>query len=541
MQVRVLLPDSKSLRVDCIEVDAEQQTVCIAVSSSANGGKCPQCQRFSQRIHSKYLRKLSDLPWQGSQVRIAWQSRKFFCDANSCGQRIFTERLPEVAAAHARRSARLGLALRCLAFACGGEEGARLADRLGMAVSPDTLLREIRRTDIPKRETPKALGVDDWAFRKGKRYGTILVDLEKGHAVELLPERSAESVSKWLQDHPGAEIISRDRGDCYIKGATEGAPDATQVADRFHLVQNMREAIVRLLDKYSKQVQLAVKDLREECISSNRNECDEPPVTPDSKSISDGRTTAVRRKRSNLYESVIALHEQGVSNREIARRTGIHRGTVNKYIREGLQERASRSYPSDTDQCIEILYQRWNEGCRNAKQLTREIQEKGYDVSYWSVRRRITHWRKAANQETKKIPATLPKPSSNKVSWLLLKDESNLSNEEKSLKQVLIEKCDGIKSTLAIASEFLSMVRNLSGHKFSNWLERATASTVPIEFRRFAEGLKKDLAAVSAALTLRWNNGSSEGHINRLKMVKRQMYGRANFDLLRKRFLYKAA
>lgn len=123
----------------------------------------------------------------------------------------------------------------------------------------------------------------------------------------------------------------------------------------------------------------------------------------------------------------------------------------------------------------------------------------------------------------------------------MLKDESNLTNEEKSLKQVLIEKCDGIKSTLAIASEFLSMVRNLSGHKFSNWLERATASTVPIEFRRFSEGLKKELAAVSAALTLRWNNGSSEGHINRLKMVKRQMYGRAEFDLLRKRFLYKAA
>ena len=135
----------------------------------------------------------------------------------------------------------------------------------------------------------------------------------------------------------------------------------------------------------------------------------------------------------------------------------------------------------------------------------------------------------------------LPKPSSNKVSWLLLKDESKLTDEEKSLKQVLLENCDDIKSTLSIASEFLGMVRNLTGHNFPNWLKRATAATVPIEFRRFAEGLKKDFAAVSAALTLRWNNGSSEGHINRLKMVKRQMYGRANFDLLRKRFLYKAA
>jgi len=314
-------------------------------------------------------------------------------------------------------------------------------------------------------------------------------------------------------DHPGAEIISRDRGDCYIKGATEGAPDGTQVVDRFHLVQNMRGAIVRLLNKYSKKVQLAVKELREECILNNTNECVEPPVTPDSKSHSGGRLTDAQRKRTDLYATVIALHEQGVSNREIARRMGIRRSTVGTFMRNGLPDRASRSYRSDTDQCVEILCQRWNDGCRNAKQQTREMQDKGYNVSYWSVRRRIAHWRNAASQENGKISKSLPKPSSNKVSWLLL----------------------------AIASEFLSMVRNLTGHKFPNWLKRATAATVPIEFRRFAEGLKKDLAAVSAALTLQWNNGSSEGHINRLKMVKRQMYGRANFDLLRKRFLYKAA
>ena len=208
MQVRVLLPDSQSLRVQCIKVDESQRTVCISVVSSANGGKCPQCQMCSERIHSKYFRKPTDLPWQGLQVRIVWQSRKFFCDSKSCSQKIFTERLPTVAAPYARRTLRLTRTLRCLAFACGGEEGARLASRLGMATSPDTLLREIRRTEIPARTTPRALGVDDWAFRKGKRYGTILVDLEKGHAVELLPERNAEAVSKWLKDHPGIEIIS---------------------------------------------------------------------------------------------------------------------------------------------------------------------------------------------------------------------------------------------------------------------------------------------------------------------------------------------
>lgn len=249
-----------------------------------------------------------------------------------------------------------------------------------------------------------------------------------------------------------------------------------------------------------------------------------------------------QQKRWELYETAIGLHEEGMSNREIARRLGIHRDTVNKYVRsDGLPERTSRAYSSNTDQCIGFLCQRWNEGCRNAKQLTREIQEKGYDVSYWSVLRRVAHWRNGENQNVKKIPKNMPKPSSNKISWLLLKDEAKLSDEEKSLKSKLLTKCCEIKNTLTIASEFLGMVRNLSGQKFSDWLNRATDPKVPGEFRRFAEGLKNDLAAVTAALTLPWNNGPSEGHINRLKMVKRQMYGRANFDLLRKRFLYKTA
>ncbi len=539
MQVRVLLPDSKSLIVDCIEVDEGNQSVSISVVSAASDGKCPQCQQPSERIHSRYLRHLSDLPWQGLRVRLLWQSRKFFCDSTSCCQKIFTERLPEVAATYSRRSERFSIALRCLAFACGGEEGARLAERLGMTTSPDTLLRQIRRTDLPTRATPRALGVDDWAFRKGKRYGTIFVDLETGNAVELLPERSADAVKKWLEENPGIEIISRDRGDCYIKGATEGAPNATQVADRFHLVQNMREAIVRLLDKHSKEVQQAVKDLREEFISKMPDKC--PAESKDDSAVESALRDDVsiaQQKRSELYETANLLHQQGISNRDIAKRMGIHRDTVNKYVRsDQLPEPASRAHASQTDQCVAFLCRRWNEGIRNAQQLTREVQAHGFKVSYWSIRRRMACWRKGRGVE--KISGNMPKPSSTKVSFLLLKDEAKLTDEERSLKRNLLTKCGEIKDTLKIAAEFLGMVRSQSGHLFSKWLDRATDSKIPVEFRRFAEGLKKDLAAVTAGLTLHWNNGPSEGHVNRLKMVKRQMYGRANFDLLRMRFLYK--
>ncbi len=417
------------------------------------------------------------------------------------------------------------------------------SNRLGMVTSPDTLLREIRCTELPVRATPRALGVDDWAFRKGLRYGTILVDLEKGHAVELLPERNSECVSKWLKDNPGIEVISRDRGDFYIKGATEGAPNATQIADRFHLIQNLREAIVRLLDKHANQVQLAVKDLREKFTSSEplKGVVKKTDASGACIALPQNNVSPARQKRQRLYEATIELQNQGVSNREIAKRLGIHRGTVNKFVRsEGFPERSSRAYPSQTDQCHFFLCRLWNEGCHNSKQLTREANANGYNVSYWSVRRRVSQWRKAEGPGIQKIPQNLPKPSSNKISWLLLKDEAKLSAEEKSLRKMLLEKCEEVKNALTIATEFLAMVRNRSGNTFSDWLQRATDPRIPGEFRRFAEGLKKDLAAVTAALTLPWNNGPSEGHINRLKMVKRQMFGRANFDLLRKRFLYKA-
>ena len=246
MRSHVFLPDRQCLAIDEIVVDEENGRVEVAVHSIAEKAECPACGMQSSGIHSWYQRKLTDLPWQGLSVVLTWRTRKFFCRHKDCKQKIFAERLPKVAASYARRTDRINLALRCIAFACGGEGGCRLADRLGMSISPDSLLREIRRTLIPQHPVPRVLGVDDWAFRKGQTYGTILIDMERGIPIDLLPDRDADTFKQWLQDHPGVEIISRDRGDCYVKGATEGAPQAVQVADRFHLTQNLREALSRL-------------------------------------------------------------------------------------------------------------------------------------------------------------------------------------------------------------------------------------------------------------------------------------------------------
>lgn len=261
MCAKTLLPDAKCLR--CDKFERTEESVSICVSSTTPTACCPSCGRPSERIHSRYVRRLADLPWHGVQVTICWQSRKFFCDAGDCPQRVFMERLPHVAAPHARKTTRLQTALLCLGLACGGEGGTRLCERLGMVVSPDTLLRNIRSATIGDVESPRVVGIDDWAFRRGRRYGTIVCDLERRRPIELLPERSPDAVRAWLAEHPGIEVVSRDRGDCYIKGATDGAPCALQVADRWHLLKNAYEALVRTAERHPQQVRRAARDAAE--------------------------------------------------------------------------------------------------------------------------------------------------------------------------------------------------------------------------------------------------------------------------------------
>jgi transposase len=406
-----------------------------------------------------------------------------------------------------------------------------------MSISPDSLLREIRRTLIPQNPVPRVLGVDDWAFRKGQTYGTILIDMERGSPIDLLPDRDADTFKQWLQDHPGVQIISRDRGDCYIKGATEGAPQAVQVADRFHLTQNLREALSRLLDRSSKDVRLAIDQLR--------GTIDDVPVVdgPASTSDSDANSPAASesqasQNRQELYEAVMSLHELGNSKRAIARRLRIDRATVSRFIQsDGCPKRAPRRSSSQSDPCVDYLWLRWNQGCHNARQLATEVRAKGFTASYYSVRRRVSKWRKTSDAGSKPPPKHSAKLSPKQLAWLVFKEESQLSDFEQSLKAAVFSKCAEVEKGWKVACDFLSLFKDRVAEGLTKWLELATESSVPRELQRFAIGIKRDSAAVLAAITLPWNNGQTEGQVNRLKTIKRQMYGRGNFDLLRLRVL----
>jgi transposase len=429
----------------------------------------------------------------------------------------------------------------------GGEAGSRLASHLGMPITPDTLLRRAKATGPGTMPFVRILGVDDWAWRKGQRYGTILCDLETHRPVDLLPERSVESLERWLKEHPEIEVVSRDRGDEYAKGASQGASQAIQVADRFHLLVNARDAIVRVLERHHAQLREATRTV----VENQRAEAGASSEAPDPKSTESRdreapltraaqRSRDRRARRLERYEHVIELHRQKTPLRAIARRLGMNRSTVRHWVAAGsFPERAHRRTVRGTDSFSEQLKRLWEQGCHNAAQLTRELKDLGFRGSYHMVRRRVSEWRSTdprAGMNGQKEPA-FRCPSPRRASWWLLKDRDELEPEERCFVETLLGRCSELERAAELTREFGEMVRNRLDSGWDQWIARIQDPATPRELRSFAEGLKQDEKAVRAALSLEWSNGQVEGQINKLKALKRQMYGRAGFALLRSRFL----
>jgi transposase len=490
------------------------------------------------------MRTVADLPWQGVAVQLRLHARRFRCLHPTCPQRIFCERLPGVIAPYGRRTLRLDEALHLIGFALGGKAGARLACRLGMRVSPDTLLRGVRRRSGTIYPTPRVLGVDDWALRKGHHYGTLLVDLERRHPIELFADREAVTLAVWLKTRPGVEIISRDRAPKYAEAAREGAPHAVQVADRWHLLKNMGDTVQRFMT--GKQGLVAQAAAQVTAGQQWEHHTTRRPVAMlSSRSVQEIQDN--RAKRYALYRDVMRLRQQGVSQNGIARTLGINHATVRRFIRAGtFPERAQYRRGSQLDPYIPYLHQRWAEGATNPQQLWQELLAQGYRGAPRMVRRFVERLRQQLNALTPEArlhvlqaETVFKTPSVRRAASWLLKTPQDLTPEQEVFITCLCGISADIKVVRGLMQAFQQMIRERQVDAWPAWLEQAEQCAVPV-MRGFAASLRQDDAAVAAAKEQVWSNGQVEGQITKLKLIKRQMYGRAKLDLLKARFLHAA-
>lgn len=408
-------------------------------------------------------------------------------------------------------------------------------ERIG--VSDTTLNRILCCLPEPEYHAIRVLGVDDWAKRKGQHYGTILVDLERGQIIDLLNERTAEPLIEWLRNHPEVQTVSRDRSQTYADAIEQASPHAIQVADRWHLLKNASDALFKILQQeYS---------LIRSCLEPKTDKKTVLDTQIQQKQVEETFTVAEQRRQERI-DRAKQLFSQGCFQKQIAQQLNIHPKTVRRY----LQSSSPRARRSRTRRLIDpfkpFLLTRWNEGCHNATQLFREIQGQGYAGRTTIVRNVVREFRDAnglpprvrtLNVEPLPTDPTRRPPTLRALTFAVTGRPEKCKEEHKSLIERICAEQPKLREVISEARTFTTLVREQQAGKLQDWLEQSQRSSYRI-WKNFALGIEQDRQAVQAALTHNWSNGPTEGHINRLKYLKRLMYGRAKDDLLRKRVLW---
>ena len=507
------------LIVDYHEIGADGITVHARGASGSS--LCPSCGLPSSSVHSRYQRTLGDFPAHGRRLRIRLRARRFRCRGAACESRIFTERFSrDVIVAHARRTSRLDTLTHAIALVLGGRPGERLAQRLAMPVSADTLLRLLRQRAAPTPSTIRVVGIDDFAWLKGQRYGTIVCDLERRRTIDLLPDREGATVANWLAEHPGIEIVCRDRSGGYREGADKGAPRALQIADRWHLLENATAAFVEAVKRQMRHLRRAITS----------GDIDPKALTAAEKLQWNGW-----QRRDEVNGMVRGLHRQGRSIKAIVRTTGVSRQTVRRIL-AGTRDDVFRSRETTLDRWAETLNTNWNGGCQNGSELWRRLRAAGFGGSLRVVTEWTTRRRRATRVGANRPGLITTVPSARTIARLLTSERDCKSAEALRIR-VAIETAS---PRIVAARNLLDRFRTMMAAKMPNDLAPWIRDAVDSELASFASGIQADEDAVKAAIVEPWSNGQTEGQVTLLKLVKRQMYGRGKVDLLRARMVQPA-
>lgn len=508
----------------------------IVLARMADRGVCPGCKRPSRHLHGWRERRLQDFAWQGQQVTIRLRLRRWRCINATCHRQTFSDQCPDFVSPFARRTNRAAQIARLLAYSAGGRPSERIMRRLGMPVSNDTILRVLKRGAEAPTSPPRVVGIDDWSWRKNSRYGTILVDLERRSVVDILEDRSVESSAGWLRRTPSVEVVSRDRCGLFAQAVREGAPQAVQTADRFHLVQNLRLAIEEQMSMEGRATgRSLLPDHEMSQVAAHRRRA----------------RIAHRKSRDEIFAMIHALRDQGLSYSEIERRTGHKRRTVAKWLtfKTPPDRRRASLKPSSPRFFETFLADRWREGNRLGRHLFHDIKLRGYSGSLSNLERLLGAWRRAEKPtHDEKLAGIVD--SSGQVrdpdtghaispviaAALCMKPRGLLSARQARKVDTLKCGSHAFATMRSLAMRFRGILRAGKVKNLDAWIDDAIETDL-IPIMRFASILRRDIDAVYNAIELPWSNGQVEGQVNRLKTIKRAMYGRAGAELLRARML----
>ncbi len=506
---------------------------------------CPKCKSKCYRFHSHYTRKLMDLPILGCTVYLVVACRKLFCDNPQCERKIFTERFDRLIFPYARCTERLKAAMEAVAFATNARTGGKLSTKLGMPMSHDFLLDAIKNTNIEIRSNFQVIGVDDFAFRKGNRYGTIVYDHIEHKPIDLLADRSCDTLEKWLREHPGTKIVTRDRSKTYAKAINDACPDAVQIADRFHLLKNLLDVLKEFIKIiFTLRIKVPAEPTKHIEIPKDIQELPKQQKLPQNKK----RQAEAREKKKILVCQVKEFHQKGIPIREIARQMRLSRRTVKRYVQ--LDEEKAATYCrgkcySKLDSYRSFIVSEAIYLGKKAANVFRSIIQMGYKGADSTVRYYIRKLRSEyPTNEKLEIKDMLLVTSPEQ--WIKRSDlihclwayEHQLKADEKIILAKVLEQSSMTKTIYGLVQKFRQIINTRNVEELNIWIKQAQESEIP-QIVSFAQGLESDKEEVQNALLYPYSNGPVEGNINRLKMIKRLMYGRAKLPLLKKRVLYK--
>ncbi|MCX5300428.1 ISL3 family transposase [Streptomyces sp. NBC_00193] len=515
------------MEVVCVE--ASGPAVRVEARLAALGAACPGCGVWSERVHGSYLRYPSDLPSCGRPMVVALRVRRFICAQGACPRRTFVEQADGLTRWNGQVTERQRASVAGLGLALAGRSGARMAALLGIRTSRSTLLRRVMDLSDPAVGAPVAVGVDDFALRRGHVYGTVITDAVTHEVLDLLPDRDAASLAPWLARHPQIDVICRDRASAYADAASTAAPRARQVADRYHLWANLVSAVEK-----------TVVDHRQclHTLPTRLPEADPQWETPDPEQPVPAEPAGKMAERRRLHHALVHdLLGQGLSERAVARHLGWSRNTVRRYARAGrwqdMMKRRPRPRASILDPYKPYLEQRWAEtgGKITGLTLLAEIRERGYRGGHTV----LAVWKQGQQSPDQPAPSPAPPTVRAVVGWLT-RHPAGLTLDEELQRKALLARCPELETTADLVRSFAEMLTSLEGNRLPEWITQAMTSGLR-GISTFANGLNSDYDAVEAGLTTPWNSGHVEGAVNRIKMLKRQMFGRAGFPLLRKRVL----